>query len=133
MSNDFWHPRSSLLSVLTTAALTFGCGGGHMTAPTVTGIAVQPSTPSVYSSDAPPKNQVTFAAYISYSDGSQSTNPLSNVTWTCDGASWVSLKRNTATCLQPAPVILLPFVSTITATAQVSGTLYTVNAALTCL
>ena len=104
-----------------------------MPAPTVTGIAVQPSIASVYSSDAPPKNQVTFAAYISYSDGTQSTNPLSNVTWTYDGASWVSLKGNTATCLQPAPVVLFPFVSTISATAQVSGTPYTVNAALTCL
>lgn len=32
MSNDFWHPRSGVVSVLTTAALTFGCGGGHMPA-----------------------------------------------------------------------------------------------------
>ena len=122
-----------LLSVLTTAALTLGCGGGHMAAPTVTGIAVQPSVASVYSADAPPKNQVTFAAFVAYSDGSQSPNPLSNVTWTYDFSSWVSLKGNTATCLQPAPVVLLPFDSTITATAQVNGTSYTANAALTCL
>jgi hypothetical protein len=104
-----------------------------MPAPTVTGIAVQPSVASAYSADAPPKNQVSFAAYIAYSDGSQGPSPLSNVTWTFDFASWVSLKGNTATCLQPAPVVIFPFVSNITAKAQVNGTPYTVNAALTCL
>ena len=104
-----------------------------MPAPTVTGIVVQPSVAQVYSSDAPPKNQVSFAAYITYSDASQSPSPISNVKWTYDSASWVSLNGNVATCLQPAPVVLFPFVSTITATASVNGTTYTVNAGLTCL
>ena len=133
MRNNCWQRRSGLVPILATAALTVGCGGGHIPPPTVTGIAVQPSVASVYSSDAPPKNQVSFAAYITYSDASQSPNPISNVKWTYDSASWVSLNGNVATCLQPAPVIIFPFGSTITATAPVNGTTYTVNAGLVCL
>jgi len=102
-----------------------GCGGGQMPAPTVTGIFVKatPANQTAYSSQTVPQNQVSFAAYLSYSDGSLSSTPLSGVQWS-DPDSWVSLSGNIATCTQPAPLPGLQL-SKMTATAQVNGSTYT--------
>ena len=102
-----------------------GCGGGQMPAPTVTGIFVKatPANQTAYSSQTAPQNQVSFAAYLSYSDGSLSSTPLSGVQWS-DPDSWVSLSGNIATCTQPAPLPGLQL-SKMTATAQVNGSTYT--------
>ena len=103
-----------------------GCGGGHMPAPTVAGILVKatPANQTAYSSQPAPQNQVSFAAYLSYSDGSLSSTPLSGVQWSDTDYSWVSLNGNIATCTQPAPLPGLQL-SKITATAQVNGSSYT--------
>ena len=102
-----------------------GCGGGQMPAPTVTGIFVKatPANQTAYSSQTVPQNQVSFATYLSYSDGSLSSTPLSGVQWS-DPDSWVSLSGNIATCTQPAPLPGLQL-SKMTATAQVNGSTYT--------
>ncbi len=112
-----------------------GCGGGSMPAPTVTGIVAQsqPSDGNAYSGMAPPKNQVSFSAFITYSDGSLSHSPLNGVQWS-DGDNWVSLSGNVATCTQPAPVLILgPLFSPVTATVQVNGKSYTASSGLYCL
>ena len=59
--------------------------------------------------------------------------PVANVQWTGDGAAWVFLQGNVATCTQPAPVIILPVFSTATATVKVSGNTYLGNSGLYCL
>ena len=105
-----------------------------MAARTPTGISVQatPANQTAYSGQLPPKNQVSFAAYISYSDGTLSSTPISGAKWS-DGDNWVSLQGSVATCTQPAPVVILPFFSVVTATAQVSGTTYNATSGLYCL
>jgi hypothetical protein len=110
-----------------------GCGGGSMSARTPVGILVQatPNNQTAYSGQAPPQNQVSFAAYVNYSDGSVGSTPLSGAQW-ADTDNWVSLQGSVATCTQPAPVVILPFFSTITATAQVNGKTYTSNSGLYC-
>jgi len=114
-------------------AALVGCGGGSMTARTPVGIVVQttPSNQTAYSGQTPPQNQVSFAAYVNYSDGSLGSTPLSGVLWT-DQDSWVSLQGSVATCTQPAPVLVLPAFSRVTATAQVNGKTYTDNSGLYC-
>jgi hypothetical protein len=119
--------------ILAAAALLSGCGAAHMPAPTVTGIIVRPNDTIAYSAAAPPQNQSAFAAYETFSDGSVGATPISNAQWTYDSAYWVSLNGNVATCTQPAPVVVFTLVSTITATAKVSGTTYTAPALLTCV
>ena len=106
-----------------------------MPASTVTGITVQtqPSNGTAYSGLAPPQNQVSFTAYYIYSDASIGTTPIANVQWTGDGANWVLLQGNIATCTQPAPVVIFPFFSTVTASAQLNGKPLTGNSGLYCL
>src|SRR6266851_6130801 len=106
-----------LIGMLLTTALC-SCGGGQMTAPTVTGIFVKatPTNQTAYSAQPAPQNQVSFAAYLSYSDGSSSSTPLSGVQWSDIDYSWVFLSGNIATCTQPAPLPGLQL-STVTATA----------------
>jgi hypothetical protein len=140
---DKGQPQACRMQMLTKVKLPFaiwatvafltGCGGMHMPPATVTGITVQPGTPTIYSEDAPPKNQVSFAAYETFSDGSIGANPIGGTRWTYDFASWVFFSGNAATCTQPAPVVIFPFTSTITATSKIGGTTYTATAALTCL
>jgi hypothetical protein len=115
------------------SAALAGCGGGKMPNPTAIGILVQatPSNQTAYSGQAPPQNQVSFTAVAEYSDGSLGSNPLSGVQWS-NGDSWVSLQGNVATCTQPAPVVILPFFSAVSATAQVNGKTYTGNSGLCC-
>jgi len=125
--------RSLLL--LSVSLFLGGCSGGSMPAPTLVGIIVQatPANQTAYSAMAPPQNQVSFAAFSTYSDGSVSSTPISGVQW-ADSDSWVSLSRNVATCTQPAPVLILGTVfSTVTATAQVSGKTYSDSSGLYCL
>jgi len=106
-----------------------------MPPPTVTGITVQTQPPNgtAYSGQAPPQNQVSFTAYYTYSDASIGATPIANVQWTGDGANWVLLQGNVATCIQPAPVVILPFFSTVTATTQVNGKVFTGNSGLYCV
>jgi hypothetical protein len=110
-----------------------GCGGGSMTSRTPIGIIVQatPSDQAAYSGQMPPQNQVSFAAYINYPDGSLGSTPISGVQWS-KGDSWVSLQGSVAPCTQPAPVVIFPFFSTVTATAQVNGKTRTGNFGLYC-
>ena len=125
--------RSLLL--LTVSLFLGGCGGGSMPAPTPVGIFVQstPANQTAYAAMAPPQNQVSFAAFITYSDGSVGSTPISGVQW-ANSDLWVSLSRNVATCTQPAPVLILGTVfSTVTATAQVSGKTYSDSSGLYCL
>jgi hypothetical protein len=125
--------RSLLL--LTVSLFLGGCGGGSMPAPTPVGIFVQstPANQTAYAGLAPPQNQVSFAAFITYSDGSVGSTPIGGLQW-ADSDSWVSLSRNVATCTQPAPVLILgPVLSTVTATAQVSGEPYPASSGLYCL
>jgi len=125
--------RSLLL--LTVSLFLAGCGGGSMPAPTPVGIFVQstPANQTAYAGLAPPQNQVSFAAFITYSDGSVGSIPISGAQWV-NGDSWVSLSRNVATCTQPAPVLILGTVfSKVTATAQVSGNTFTDSSGLYCL
>jgi hypothetical protein len=112
-----------------------GCGGGKMPSPTITGISVQaqPSNQTAYASLASPQNQVSFNAYFTYSDLSVGTTPIANVQWTGDGANWVTLRGNVATCTQPAPVVVLPAFSTVNATAPANGSSYTSSSGLYCL
>ena len=122
-----------LVALLLISALS-GCGGGKMPAPTVTGIFVRatPTNQTAYSSQAAPQNQVSFAAYLSYSDGSISSTSVSGTVWSDTDYSWVSLTGNVATCTQPAPLPGLQL-SMVTATAQVNGSTYTGASGLYCL
>jgi hypothetical protein len=120
------------LSVLLIALLLLpGCGGGSTPAPAITGITVQaqPSNQTAYSGQAAPQNQVSFTAYDTYSDLSISKTPITNVQWTGDGANWVSLNGNMATCTQSGGILF----STVTATAQVNGNTYTASSGLYCV
>jgi hypothetical protein len=110
-----------------------GCGGGQMPAPTVTGIFVKatPANQTAYSAQPAPQDQVSFAAYLTYSDGSLSSTSLSGVQWSDIDYSWVSLSGNVATCTQPAPLPGLQL-STVTATTQVHGNTYTNSSGLYC-
>ena len=103
------------------------CGGSSSTsAPTVTGILVQPHrllrrTKSLSS-------HTTFIP----------TSAWERLRWRTSsgpamGRNWVSLKGDIATCLQPAPVIVFPAFSTVTASAQVNGTVFKGNSGLYCL
>jgi len=69
--------------ILTGLLLLPGCGGGSMPAPTVIGMVAQsqPSNAIASSAMASPKNQVSFSALLTYSDGSVSASPLSGVQW----------------------------------------------------
>src|SRR5438270_2474306 len=111
------------LLIASTMLMFSGCGGGGATPGlTITGINVQ-AQPSNQTADhglAAPQDQVAFTAYYTYSGLSTGTSPVANIQWTGDGASWISLQGNTATCLQAAPVIVLPAFSTVTATATVN-------------
>ena len=125
-----------LLLALAMLMVSSGCGGGGPTSGlTVTGIKVQ-AQPSNQTADhglAAPQDQVAFTAHYTYSDLSTGTSPVANVQWTGDGASWISLQGNTATCLQAAPVIVLPAFSAVTATATVNGKTHTDSSGLYCL
>src|SRR5713101_1655325 len=79
--------RSLLL--LTVSLFLGGCGGGSMPAPTPVGIFVQsmPANQTAYAAMAPPQNQVSFAAAITYSDGSVGSTPISGVQW-ANSDSW---------------------------------------------
>jgi hypothetical protein len=126
---------TKLLLALAVSLFLAGCGGGSMPAPTPVGIFVQstPADQTAYSGLLPPKNQVSFAAYISYSDGTSSSTPISGAKWS-DGDNWVSLQGSVATCTQPAPVVILPLFSKVNATAQVNGKTYTdTSSGLYCL
>jgi hypothetical protein len=124
----------SLLVCLALMSLA-ACGGGSMPPKVANGIFLQ-STPAnqiAYAAQAPPQNQVSFTAVISYSDGSIGSAPITGAQWS-DTDSWVSMQGNVATCLQPAPVLILGNVlSTVTATAQVNGNSYTASSGLYCL
>ncbi|PYV79107.1 MAG: hypothetical protein DMG93_21380, partial [Acidobacteria bacterium] len=74
----------------------------------------------------------SFAAYITYSDGSLSSSPINEVQWSDTDYSWVSLNGNVATCTQPAPLAGLQL-STVTSTTQVNGSTYTGTSGLYCL
>src|SRR5258708_20681364 len=102
------------------------------TIPGITGLT-QPSDGPAYSGLVSPKNQVVFTAYYTYSDSSAGSTPIANVQWTGDGSYWVALQGNTATCVQPAPVVVLPAFSTVTASVQASGTVFKANSGLYCL
>jgi hypothetical protein len=122
------------LSIAAAQVLLAGCGGGRMPSPTPIGIIVQatPANQTAYSEMPPPQNQVSFVAYISYSDASFSSTPLTGLQWS-NNDSWVSLQGNVATCTQPAPVLILGTVfSTVTATAKVNGTTFTDGSGLYC-
>jgi hypothetical protein len=111
------------------------CGGSSSTSsPTITGIFLQsqPINQTAYSGQVAPQNQVSFTAYYLYSDLSVGKTPVAGVQWTGDGANWVSLAGNIATCLQPAPVILFPAFSTVSASAQVNGTVFKGDSGLYC-
>jgi hypothetical protein len=130
---------ANLVKVTRGSALVFlaalaGCGGGSMTSRTATGITVQatPNNQTAYSGQMPPQNQVSFATYVNYSDGSVGSTPVSGVQWS-DTDSWISLQGSVVTCTPPAPVVVLPFFSTVTATMQVSGKTYTGTSGLYCL
>ena len=104
-----------------------------MSSPTPIGMFVKPTpaNQTAYSALPAPQNQVSFAAYLNYSDGSVSSTPLNGVHWV-DTDGWVSLQGNIATCTQPAPVVLLSFFSTVTASTQVNGKTYNANSGLYC-
>ena len=86
--------RPQLLLALLLVGTLCGCGG-KMAAPTVTGIFVKatPSNQTAYSTLLPPQNQVSFAAYLSYSDASLSSTALSGVQWSDIDYSWVFLNK----------------------------------------
>jgi hypothetical protein len=130
-----YRTAGSVQSLAISASLFLaGCGGGHMSAPTVTGIVVKatPTNQTAYSTLPSPQNQVSFAAYISYSDDSLSSSALSSVLWSDSDHSWVFMNGNIATCTQPSPLPGLQL-STVTATAQVNGSTYTGTSGLYCL
>ena len=116
-------------------ALSFvDCGGGSTSSRVVTGIFVQPTPTNqvAYSQLAAPKNQVSFAAMLTYSDGSVGS-PLQNVQWS-DTDSWVFMHGSAVICNQPAPSVLeIPEFSVVTATAQVNGKTYSTSSGVYCL
>lgn len=106
------------LAFLATAALLLGnCGGGSKPVPTGLHVKTFPSDGVAYTGQSPPWNQVSFTAYLSYSDGGVDTDQITAVQWTSDPQDyWVVLNRNVATCFQASPSRAL-----IHATATVNG------------
>jgi hypothetical protein len=120
-------------ALLVIAAVELSGCGGKASSPTITGIFVKPtpSNETAYSGQPAPQNQVSFAAYYLYSDGTQSNTTVGGVQWS-DSDTWVSLSTNVATCTRPAPFVLGPQLSSVTATVQVNGTTYTDSSGIYC-
>ena len=105
------------IALLVTAALLAGCGGGGRPAPRALHVRTVPSDGVAYVGQAPPWNQVSFTAYLYYSDGSTGADPVSGVQWTADPQDyWVVLNGNMAVCFQASLSRAL-----IHATATVNG------------
>ena len=90
-----------------------------------------PSNQTAYSGQPAPQNQVSFAAYYLYSDGTQSNTTVPGVQWS-DIDNWVALSANVATCEGPAPFFLGPQLSSVTATIQVNGKTYSDSSGIYC-
>ena len=106
------------IELLVIAAMFLGsCGGVGRPVPVSLHVKTFPSDGVAYTGQAPPWNQVSFTAYLSYSDGSTGTDPVAGVQWTADSQDyWVILNGNVASCFQASPSRAL-----IHATAQVNG------------
>jgi hypothetical protein len=118
------------VALLVTATLFLAvCGGKEKPVPTSLKVQTVPSDGIAYVNQAPPWNQVSFTAYLTYNDGHTDTSPITDVQWAIDPQIyWVILNGNVGTCLQPS--LISAFVH---ATAQVNGVTIEGTGSISCL